>query len=40
METLYSSEELRAKLGQAACKRSEDFSSAAMAKNYMKVYRC
>lgn len=40
METLYSSEELRAKLGQAACKRSEDFSSEAMAKNYMKVYRC
>lgn len=39
METLYSSEELRAKLGQAARKRSEVFSSEAMAKNYMKVYR-
>jgi glycosyltransferase involved in cell wall biosynthesis len=40
METLYSSEELRAKLGQAACRRSEVFSSEAMAKSYMKVYRC
>lgn len=40
METLYSSEELRANLGQAACKRSEDFSSETMAKEYMKVYRC
>lgn len=40
MKTLYSSEELRVKLGQAARKRSEVFSSEAMAKNYMKVYRC
>lgn len=40
LETLYSSEELRAKFGQAASKRSEDFSSASMAKSYMNIYRC
>lgn len=40
MEALYSSEQKRAKLGQKACKRSKDFSSEAMAKGYMKIYRC
>lgn len=40
LEALYSSEELRAKLGQAARKKSEDFSSASMAKGYMNIYRC